>query len=52
MWSEGCVIDLSRTEYRIDATTDTHRVLRNTDQLLTVSSGIAAAGDGVSMLVN
>lgn len=51
MRSEARVIDLSRTEYRIDAPTDTHRLIRNTFQLLALSTGIAAAGAGISMLV-
>jgi modulator of FtsH protease len=51
MKTETQVIDLSKSEYGAYATPDTNRVIRNTYQLLALSTGIAGVGAGVSMLV-
>jgi modulator of FtsH protease len=50
MRTETRVIDLSKTEYGTYAPIDTQRVIRNTYQLLALSTGVAAVGAGVSML--
>ena len=50
MRTETRVIDLSKSEYDTYAPTDTNRVIRNTYQLLALSTGVAAVGAGVSML--
>lgn len=49
MRTEARVIDLSKTEYGTYAPLDTSRVIRNTYQLLALSTGIAAVGAGISM---
>jgi modulator of FtsH protease len=50
MKTETQVIDLSKSEYGASAIPDTTRVIRNTYQLLALSTGVAAVGAGVSML--
>lgn len=50
MRTETRVIDLNKTEYGTYAPIDTPRVIRNTYQLLALSTGVAAVGAGVSML--
>ncbi len=50
MRTETRVIDLAKTEYGTYAPTDTARVIRNTYQLLALSTGVAALGAGVSVL--
>jgi len=50
MQTQPRVIDLNKTEYRTYAAPDTNRVIRNTYQLLALSTGIAATGAGVSVL--
>jgi len=50
MRTETRVIDLSKTEYGTYAAPDITRVIRNTYQLLALSSAVAAAGAGASML--
>lgn len=50
MRTETRVIDLNKTEYATFAPIDTPRVIRNTYQLLALSTGVAAVGAGVSML--
>ena len=50
MRTETRVIDLNKTEYGTYAAIDTHRVIRNTYQLLALSTGVAAVGAGVSLL--
>lgn len=45
------VIDLSKTEYGTYAERDTSRVIRNTYQLLALSTAVAGVGAGVSMLM-
>jgi len=44
MRTEARVIDLSRTEYGTYAALDTNRVIRNTYQLLALSTAVAGAG--------
>lgn len=51
MKTETQVIDLSKSEYGAYATSDTNRVIRNTYQLLALSTGVAAVGAGLSMLL-
>lgn len=51
MKTETQVIDLSKSEYGAYTTPDTNRVIRNTYQLLALSTGVAAVGAGVSMLL-
>ena len=50
MRTETRVIDLSKSEYGTYAPTDTSRVIRNTSQLLALSTGVAALGAAASML--
>ena len=50
MKTEARVIDLPKTEYGRYAAPDVSRVIRNTSQLLALSTGIAAVGAGVSIL--
>ena len=50
MKTEARVIDLSKSEYGTYAPTDTSRVIRNTYQLLALSTGVAALGAAASML--
>ena len=50
MQTQNRVIDLSKSEYGTYVQTDTNRVIRNTYQLLALSTGVAAAGAAVSML--
>lgn len=50
MRTEIRVIDLSKTEYGTYAAPDTPRVIRNTYQLLALSTGVAAVGAGISLL--
>ena len=50
MRTEARVIDLSRTEYGTYAAPDTNRVIRNTYQLLALSTAVAGGGAGISML--
>lgn len=50
MRTEARVIDLNKTEYGTFAAPDVSRVVRNTYQLLALSSGVAALGAGISML--
>jgi len=51
MRTEARVIDLNKSEYGTYAVPDTNRVIRNTYQLLALSTGVAAIGAGISMLV-
>lgn len=51
MQEQARVIDLSKTEYGAYAPPDVSRVIRNTYQLLALSTGVAALGAGVSMWV-
>lgn len=44
------VIDLSKSEYGAYTVPDTNRVIRNTYQLLALSTAVAGVGAGVSML--
>src|SRR5574343_1682923 len=50
MRTEARVIDLSKTEYGTFAAPDTNRVIRNTYQLLALSTPVAGVGAGISML--
>ena len=50
MRTEARVIDLSKTEYGTFAAPDTNRVIRNTYQLLALSTAVAGLGAGISML--
>ena len=50
MKTETRVIDLSKSEYGTYVPTDTSRVIRNTYQLLALSTGVAALGAAASML--
>lgn len=50
MQTQNRVIDLSKSEYGTYVQTDTNRVIRNTYQLLALSTSVAAAGAAVSML--
>ncbi len=50
MRTESRVIDLNKTEYGTYAAIDTPRVIRNTYQLLALSTGVAGVGAGVSLL--
>ena len=50
MRTETRVIELSKSEYGTYAPTDTSRVIRNTYQLLALSTGVAALGAAASML--
>jgi len=50
MRTETRVIDLSKSEYGTYAPTGTSRVIRNTYQLLALSTGVAALGAAASML--
>ena len=50
MRTETRVIDLAKSEYGTYALTDTRRVIRNTYQLLALSTGVAALGAAASML--
>lgn len=50
MRTEARVIDLSKTEYGTYAAPDTNRVIRNTYQLLALSTGVAAIGASISLL--
>lgn len=50
MRTDARVIDLSKTEYSTSAAPDTSNVIRNTYQLLALSTGVAAIGAGISML--
>lgn len=50
MRTEARVIDLPKTEYGTYAAPDIHRVIRNTYQLLALSTGVAAVGAGISIL--
>lgn len=50
MQTEPSVIDLSKTEYGTYAARDTNRLIRNTYQLLALSTGVAAIGAGISIL--
>ena len=50
MRTETRVIDLSKSEYGTYAPTDTNRVIRNTYQLLALSTGVAALGAAASLL--
>jgi len=50
MRTESRVIDLNITEYGTYAAIDTPRVIRNTYQLLALSTGVAGVGAGVSLL--
>lgn len=43
------IIDLNKTEYGTYAAPDVSRVIRNTYQLLALSTGVAAVGAGISM---
>lgn len=49
MSTDARVIDLSKSEYGTYAAPDTNRVIRNTYQLLALSTGVAAVGAGISM---
>ena len=49
MKTEARIIDLPKTEYGSYAAPDTSRVIRNTYQLLALSTGVAAAGAGASL---
>lgn len=49
MQTETRVINLSQTEYGTVTPTDTSRVIRNTYQLLALSTGVAAVGAGISL---
>jgi len=49
MRTDARVIDLSKTEYGTYAAPDTSRVIRNTYQLLALSTCVAAVGAGISM---
>ena len=51
MRTETRVIDLSKTEYGTYAAPDISRVIRNTYQLLALSTGVAAAGAIVSLWI-
>ena len=50
MRTEAHVIDLSRTESGTYTAPDTYRVIRNTYQLLALSTAVAGVGAGISML--
>lgn len=50
MRTEARVIDLNKTQFGTYAAPDTTRVIRNTYQLLALSTGVAAFGAGISML--
>lgn len=50
MRTDARVIDLSKTEYGTYSVPDTNRVIRNTYQLLALSTGVAGVGAGISML--
>lgn len=50
MRTDARVIDLSKTEYGAYAAPDTSRVIRNTYQLLALSTALAGVGAGISML--
>lgn len=50
MRTDARVIDLSKTEYGTFAARDTTRIIRNTYQLLALSTAVAGAGAGISML--
>lgn len=50
MRTESRVIDLNKTEYGTYAAIDTPRVIRNTYQLLALSTCVAGVGAGVSLL--
>jgi len=50
MRTEARVIDLNKSEYGAYSVPDTNRVIRNTYQLLALSTGVAAVGAGISML--
>ena len=50
MQTQNRVIDLSKSEYGTYVQTDTNRVIRNTYQLLALSTGVSASGAAVSML--
>src|SRR5574343_912258 len=50
MRTEARVIDLSKTEYGTYAALDTKRVIRNTYQLLALSTAVSGVGAGISML--
>lgn len=50
MRTDARVIDLSKTEYGAYAAPDTRRVIRNTYQLLALSTALAGVGAGISML--
>jgi len=50
MRTEARVIDLNKSEYGTYSVPDTNRVIRNTYQLLALSTGVAAVGAGISML--
>lgn len=49
MRTDSRVIDLGKTEYGTVAATDTGRVIRNTYQLLALSTAVAGVGAGISM---
>lgn len=49
MRTEARVIDLTQTENGTFAAPDTTRVIRNTYQLLALSTGVAAVGAGISL---
>ena len=50
MRTETRVIDLNKSEYGTYAPTDASRVIRNTYQLLALSTGVAALGAAAGML--
>lgn len=50
MNSDARVIDLSKSEYGTYSVPDTNRVIRNTYQLLALSTAVAGVGAGISML--
>ena len=50
MRTDARVIDLSKTDYGAYAAPDTSRVIRNTYQLLALSTALAGVGAGISML--
>lgn len=50
MRTDARVIDLSKTMYGTYAERDTSRVIRNTYQLLALSTAVAGVGAGISML--
>lgn len=50
MNSDARVIDLSKSEYGTYSVPDTNRVIRNTYQLLALSTTVAGVGAGISML--